>query len=152
MNLNSMTFTEQNTVCEPHVVVEPGSQKGTLGRPTLVTNHCPCHPRGTPKCRIGPTKKFRSFKVHFCAGEISMLLLQPLCITKTMAPAKSARAKKLAAFEEKAVKGMPTFSSISRSNKHTTFSDTVTRRLRPGSECTLRGRQRQRSRRGLGRN
>lgn len=52
--------------------------------------------------------------MHFCAGEISMLLQLTFRLPETMAPAKSARAKKFAAFEEKAVKGMYTFAPISQ--------------------------------------
>lgn len=64
-------------------------------------------------------------------------------MTRTMAPAKSARAKKFAAFEDKAVKGMRASFYFTEANKHTVLSDSITCRLRSGSESPIRGRKRQ---------
>lgn len=48
---------------------DPGSVFGATDSsgqsPTLLTRQVP------QKCRFGPTKKFRSFKAHFCPAEIS---------------------------------------------------------------------------------
>lgn len=128
VNMDSTMFTARNAVFEPHVVVEPGPRTELWSRWSQQPIKSPPAEQVPQNAKSAPLKSSEASRCIFARPKFPCSFNQPLRIT-TMAPAKSARAKKFAAFEDKAVKGMHTSRQVPKQTKRTGLTDSVSCRL-----------------------